>query len=88
MIAAALLAGAVWIDDGAVVPTQARATPPAVSGDGVYVVQPGDTIWSVARRLDPGGDVRATVDALVDRHGSASLEVGDRLPLSGLAAGP
>jgi LysM domain len=87
-VAAVLLAAAVWLDDGAVVPTQARAAPLAVGDDDVYVVQPGDTVWSIARRLDPRGDVRSTVDELVERHGSASVEVGDRLLLSGLRSGP
>jgi Tfp pilus assembly protein FimV len=44
-----------------------------------YVVQPGDTIWSIARRLQPTGDVRALVDALVERNGGAALDVGQRL---------
>jgi hypothetical protein len=81
-------AGAVLLDDGAAVPTQARPAPIAVGDDGVYVVQPGDTIWTIARRLDSRGDVRSTVDELVERHGSASVAVGDRLQLTGLRAGP
>jgi hypothetical protein len=35
-----------------------------------YVVAPGDTLWSIARRLQPAGDVRPVVDALAAvRHG-------------------
>jgi LysM domain len=30
-----------------------------------YVVQPGDTPWSIARRVAPGRDPRPVVDALV-----------------------
>jgi Tfp pilus assembly protein FimV len=30
-----------------------------------YVVQPGDTLWSIARRVAPGRDPRPVVDALV-----------------------
>jgi hypothetical protein len=88
-----LVAG--WLDDRSSVPTAAPAGPavPTVDGPGpgplpVYVVQPGDTLWSIARRLDPAGDVRATVDRLVERHGSAIVDVGDRIPLDGLAAPP
>lgn len=29
-----------------------------------YVVQQGDTLWSIAERLAPGGDPRPVVDAL------------------------
>lgn len=47
----------------------------------VHVVQPGDTLWSIARELEPGGDVRLTVDRLVDLNGGATLTVGQRLVL-------
>ena len=52
-------------------------------GDGtrVYVVQPGDTFWSIARRLDPRADPRPLVDRLVAAHGTPVLHVGERLPV-------
>jgi hypothetical protein len=46
-----------------------------------YLVQPGDTIWSVARSLQPSGDVRPLVDQLTSANGGASLDVGQRLIL-------
>lgn len=49
----------------------------------VYVVQPGDTIWSIAHELDPSGDTRAMVDRIVALNGGAALEPGQRLRLSG-----
>jgi nucleoid-associated protein YgaU len=49
----------------------------------VYVVQPGDTLWSIARAIDPAGDTRATVDRLVALNGGAALEPGQRLRLTG-----
>jgi Tfp pilus assembly protein FimV len=49
----------------------------------VYVVQPGDTIWSIAHDLDPTGDTRATVDRIVALNGGAALEPGQRLRLTG-----
>jgi Tfp pilus assembly protein FimV len=33
-----------------------------------YVVQPGDTLWSIARRVAPGRDPRPVVDALVESN--------------------
>jgi nucleoid-associated protein YgaU len=48
---------------------------------GTYVVQPGDTLWSIARRVHPTGNVGEYVDALVALHGGARLEVGDRIQL-------
>ena len=58
--------------------------PPApvpAQGFSAYVVQPGDTFWSIARRLEPDGDPRPLVDRLVAEHGSAVLEVGERIAL-------
>jgi nucleoid-associated protein YgaU len=54
--------------------------PPAGS---VYVVQPGDTLWSIAHKLQPGGDVRAEVDRLAGLNGTAALQAGQRLRLAG-----
>jgi Tfp pilus assembly protein FimV len=45
-----------------------------------YVVEPGDTLWSIARRVAPGHDPRPVVDALVeanDLHGG--LQAGQEL---------
>lgn len=44
-----------------------------------YVVQPGDTLWSIAVRLDPNDDPRPMVDRLAADHGGALLRVGDDL---------
>lgn len=53
---------------------------PVVAGE-VYVVQPGDTIWTIAAELSPDGDVRPVVDRLQAVNGGAELDVGDRLVL-------
>jgi Tfp pilus assembly protein FimV len=47
------------------------------------VVQPGDTLWSIARRLspEPGTDVRPVVDALAAARDGRPLEVGERIVL-------
>ena len=47
----------------------------------VVVVQPGDTLWAIARRLDPGGDVRITVQRLAAAHGGSALRAGERIRL-------
>ena len=47
-----------------------------------YVVQPGDTLWSIAERMRPDGDPRPVVDRLVAGHGGGStLYVGEQLRL-------
>ena len=68
---------------GASSPTPAAAASAVgVAAPGaVYVVQPGDTLWSIAAQLAPGSDLRPTVDALVERNGDGPLVVGTRLLL-------
>ena len=47
-----------------------------------YVVEPGDTLWSIARRVAPGQDPRPVVDGLIeanDLHGG--LQAGQELSI-------
>lgn len=55
--------------------TQQIRSPDAV----VVVVQPGDTLWTIATWLDPGSDPRPLVDALRGITGSSTLLVGQEL---------
>lgn len=59
----------------------AAAEPARPVASRTYVVRPGDTLWSVARRLDRGGDIRETVHALAGANGGSALVVGQRLVL-------
>jgi len=43
------------------------------------VVQPGDSLWSIAERVAPGHDPRAVVDALARALGSSQLYAGETL---------
>jgi LysM repeat protein len=65
------------------------ASTPGTAGV-VVVVQPGDTLWSVARALQPSGDVRPLVARLARVHGHSSVQAGDRLrvPAELLGSGP
>jgi nucleoid-associated protein YgaU len=42
-----------------------------------HVVQPGNSLWSIAARLDPGGDPRPVVDELSAARGGAPLVPGE-----------
>ena len=45
-----------------------------------YTVKPGDTLWSIARRIAPGQDPRPVVDELInENHLRGSLQAGQAL---------
>lgn len=48
-----------------------------------HVVQPGETLWQIARRLEPAADPRSGVQRIIDenRLGSAPIFPGQRLIL-------
>lgn len=66
-----------------VVPAQAVAAPPFTGT--TYVVQPGDSLWSIAKRVAPGRDPRPVVDELSHRLGGAPLRPGQPIDVQGLA---
>jgi nucleoid-associated protein YgaU len=72
LVLAAGRAAATFLDVPASVPER-RPVPAS------YVVQPGDTLWSIAERLDPTGDVRPLVDVLARLNGGTDLVVGQQL---------
>ena len=80
MVGALLWTMATWAANSAVGidPVGANRSQTAVA---VHVVQPGDTLWSIASEIDPNGDVRDTVDRLADLNGGSALSVGQRLVL-------
>jgi hypothetical protein len=48
------------------------------------IVQPGDTLWTIARRVQPTGDVRPLVSRIESaRHGRA-LQVGETIQIQHL----
>jgi hypothetical protein len=64
-------------------PTGADATT-TPSAPVEVVVQPGDTIWSIARRIHPDGEIRGVVDELQQRVGGTALDVGRHIDVRGL----
>ena len=47
------------------------------------VVQPGDTLWSIAADIAPTADVRITVDQLIALNGASPIVPGQELTLPG-----
>lgn len=58
---------------------QARPASEAPVGASVVIVQPGDTLWSLAREVQPDGDIRPLVAQLSRAHGGSSLRAGERI---------
>lgn len=78
----ALVLAAAGSTTATVVPASAPAPLPAAPpARTVYVVQPGDTLWSIAHKLEPQADPREVVDRLVELNGGAALHPGQRLRL-------
>ena len=61
----------------------ADAPTPVPAGRETLLVQPGDTLWTIARDLQPTGDLRSVVDELAALNDGASLEAGQTLLLPG-----
>jgi LysM domain-containing protein len=78
---------AVWTQTGATGGT--GNGPLAVPGAGpmspaaahVWIVEPGDTIWAIARHVQPSGDIRPLVDALSAEVHGQPLQIGQQLTL-------
>jgi hypothetical protein len=62
-------------------PPGGAAAPASAVGDGTVLVQPGETLWTIARDLQPTGDVRPLVDDLAALNGGSAVAAGQRLVL-------
>lgn len=83
-LAAVVAVAIVLLADAVVARTAGGGNPHPVAGTSeaaVHVVQPGETLWSIAQTLQAGTDVRLVVDRLIDLNGHAPIVVGQRLQL-------
>jgi hypothetical protein len=89
--AAAVVLAAVLVTGVRAVPAWLRSGPLSAPGSPApatqpiasttYVVQAGDTVWAIARRIQPTGDVRPLVDRLQAQLHGGLLVPGARLHL-------
>jgi hypothetical protein len=47
----------------------------------VWIVRPGDSLWSIAQAIDPRGDVRPLVDRLATELKSTNLYPGETVAI-------
>ena len=63
-----------------------RPVPPALAaispvGASTYIVQPGDTLWSIGQRFHGSADLADYVDSLVSANGGTKLQISQALAL-------
>jgi len=77
------VAAVVWLGAGNVLANRggAPASTPTVRPVATHVVQPGDTLWSIAESNHGQASLTAYVDTLVEANGGTRLEVGQVISL-------
>ena len=70
------------VENPTVMPTvmESAASESLNSGSSI-IVKPGDTLWSIARQLQPAGDIRPLVDRIAKINNGHSLIAGQALLL-------
>ncbi len=87
VIVAVAVATQAWVGGSHAAPEAPRAGSRTAAASteaarpGAYVVRQGDTLWAIARRLRPDGDVRPVVDRLAAQRRGVPLRVGERIAL-------
>ena len=81
VVLASLLFGAGALSDLHHSAMSVPASAVKVKGGYLYIARPGDTLWSIASDLQPGGDPRPLVAQLEQQLHGAELVAGDELKL-------
>lgn len=80
-VALTIGAGSVLANRGGAPASTSAVRPATPSASTTYVVQPGDTVWSISERLRGESTQIDYVDSLVSVLGGASLQVGQVITL-------
>ena len=59
----------------------AGSAPVEISAGDTYTVKAGDTLWSIAERLDPSADPRPMVAELAKETGSDTVYAGETITI-------
>jgi hypothetical protein len=70
-----------WLGSGPLAAPESVPTRLAPAAAVTYVVQPGDTLRTIARATHPKGDIRPVVDGLAAQTHRHPLQVGDHILL-------
>ena len=82
LVALVVVVAMCWLLFEAAVTARSMLAAPVGSGELTVVVQPGDSMWSIARAQQPVGDIRPLVDLLVEANGGTELVPGQLIQLS------
>jgi nucleoid-associated protein YgaU len=63
------------------VPASASGSHPGSFVPATHLVEPGETLWSIAESVHPDGNLAAYVDKLVHANGSSTIRVGQQIIL-------
>ena len=78
--------GSMFVSQGIENPTalptvMESAASESLNSGSTVIVKPGDTLWSIARQLQPAGDIRPLVDRIAKINNGHSLIAGQALLL-------
>jgi LysM repeat protein len=81
LVAAGLALALLFVVGQMVASAVTPAQPSMSQGASVHIVQPGESLWSIAQQERPHADMARLVDELLRLNGSSTIRVGQELIL-------